>query len=215
MSDNTPTERFETPPAAAAAGVEPRSRRLLYILIGVGAALVIAIIILLIVLLTRNSGDEGSTDAKPSPSISASESASPTASETPSDSPTPSPSETVAAPPADPDPTGARFTTFSPVTNEDGCHKGGEGPFQDAQVPNIRITWKTADAVEAWFITGTDDAADSRFMQIPLSGNQDDFPYPIAFSCNEKSVTYTITLVQDSNTHVSKSWTVKNTGDKF
>ena len=215
MSDNTPTERFETPPAATAAGVEGKSRRLLYLLIGVGAALLIAIVILLIVLLTRNS-DAESTGALPSDSASVTPSVTPATSPSaiPSDSPLPTPT-TDAPPPADPDPTGARFTTFSPVTNEDGCHKGGEGPFQDAQVPNIKITWKTADAVEAWFITGTDDAADAQYMQIPVSGNQDDFPYPIAFSCGEKSVTYTITLVQDSSTHVSKSWTVKNTGDKF
>ena len=214
MSDNTPTERFTTVPPSPAEGAA-KSRRLLYILIGVGAALLVAIVILLIVLLGRN-GDGASTDAKSSPSVSASDSTSPTPSSTPSESPTPSTTPTAdAPPPPDAEPTGARFTKFSPVTNEDGCHKGGEGPFQEAQVPNIKITWKTADAVEAWFITGTDDAADSGFMQIPLNGNQDSFPYSIPFSCNESSVTYTITLVQDASTHVSKSWTVKNTGDKF
>lgn len=52
-------------------------------------------------------------------------------------------------------------------------------------------------------------------MQIPLNGDQADFPYEQTVDCADDSNVYTITLVGPDGKHVSKSWTVAITGDNF
>ena len=211
MSDNTPTERFDAPSATAPAGEAARSRALLYVLIGVGVLLLIAIIILIATLLGRPTATTG--DPTPSSTSTESVTPSPTPTET-SASPTPEPEETEDAPPPPPaEPTGARFKTFNSPSSESGCSAGGPG-FPETR-PLLQVSWSTAGADEAWFVTGTSDAADSQYMQIPLNGNQNDFPYPIEFNCGNDSTTYTITLVAPDGDHVQKHWTVSNTGDHF
>jgi hypothetical protein len=200
MSDNTPTERFETPPAARAAGVEGKSRRLLYILIGVGAALLIAIVILLIALLTRTSGDEGSTGAKPSPSVSASESASPTPSVTPSvtpsEVPTPSATPTEDAPPPPPPPTGP-VKNYSVDKTKVNCNGKTTAP--------MHFSWD-ATGVNLWFGVGTDNAKNAPYDNYPLTYELD-FDYQCGQAGNQQK--YTITVEQANGDLLSKTIVVK------
>ncbi len=231
MSDDTPTQRFDstgadapteviggpptTPEGAAGGGVngEGKSRRLLIILASVGGALLIAVLILLVVLLTRGAPTTNPTDsASPSPS--------PTPSQTPSTSPSPTPSPSATStPPPEPEPTqppqatGPRFSSFSAPASEGGCSKGTID--FTPPVPTLRVSWATKGTDEAWIVMGDSDAADSQFMQIPLNGDQSDFPYPLYFNCSSDSTEYTITLVGPDGEHVNKHWTVTNTGEKF
>jgi hypothetical protein len=210
MSDSTPTERFNSPVAQEPTTTPPgQSRRALYILIGVGAALLVAIIILVIVLLTRG---DGTPTAAPAPSVT------PTVSETPSDTPSPTPSETEAE--SDDDGGGSdgassdpRFTVFDAPSKVSSCSMGGPGadPFR----PMVTVTWNSASAVSAWYVNGTSDAADSAYMQIPLAGDQTDFEYDQEFPCSQTTASFTITLVGKDGSHVNKTWTVQNTGDVF
>lgn len=62
---------------------------------------------------------------------------------------------------------------------------------------------------------GTDDAVDSGFMQVPTAGDESDFPYPLQFPCNQDTQKYTLTLLGTNGQHVSKTWTVTNSGDNF
>lgn len=212
MSDNTPTERFDLPAATAVDDDGPKSKTLLYILIGVGALLLVAVIILIATLAGRNSADSGDAIA-PTSSASA-PSPTPTVTESTVASPSPTPEETAPAeePAPAPEPTGARFKTFNASATE-SCSSGGPGA--DPFIPLVHVSWSTAGADEAWFVMGTSDAADSQYMQIPLNGSQADFQYEQLFNCSQEKTKYTITLVAPDGTHVSKTWTVTNTGDQF
>lgn len=211
MSDNTPTERFDAPVTGAAADEVTKSRTLLYVLIGVGVLLLVAIVILIATLLGRPGANAADPTASPTVTDSATPTPTPTES-SPSATPEPEvPEDEEPEPPAEP--TGARFKTFNAPSSEDGCSPGGPG-FPETR-PLLKVSWSTAGADEAWFVMGTSDAADSGFMQIPLNGNQSDFPYPIEFNCSNDSTTYTITLVAPNGDHVQKHWTVTNTGEQF
>lgn len=101
MSDDTPTQRLPHGGEGSELAEErQKSRTLLFVLIGVGAALLVAIVVLLILLLGNNPGTPSA-----SPSSTVTESTSPTPSDTPTPSatpeptPTPTPSETQAPPP--------------------------------------------------------------------------------------------------------------------
>ena len=203
MSDSTPTQKLTT----VVEGDAPKSRTLMYVLIGIGALLLVAIIALIVALLSSNA----TPAAAPSPTPTVSSTPSPTSSE-PSATPTPSQTEAPVVDPA-PAPAGARFKTFNAPSSESGCSAGGPG-FPETR-PLVTVSWSTAGADEAWFVMGTSDAADSGFMQIPLNGNQSDFQYEQQFNCSSPSTTYTITLVAPDGSHVNKSWTVTNTGDQF
>jgi hypothetical protein len=114
------------------------------------------------------------------------------------------------------------FTTFTVPRMERGCSNngngnrggGGDGGGQE-QSANIQVTWATANAAEVWIVQGTSDAANAQFMQLPTSGNQSDFPNPIAYDCSQATNTFTMTLVGSDGVHVSKSWTVINRGNRF
>ena len=102
MSDDTPTQRIPQDEIGEELVEErKKSRTLMYILIGVGAVLIIAIIVLLVFLF---GGDKGTPTADPTPSSTPS--ATPTVSENPTPSPTPTPTPTV-EPVPDPEPTQA------------------------------------------------------------------------------------------------------------
>lgn len=224
MSDDTPTQKFDAAgdaptermtQADSDSGEAPagRSRRTLIILASIGGALLLAVLILLVVLLTRGSSDPVALPTN-TESESATPSASPTPSESASPSPSPSPEETEEAPPPPPpsEPTGPRFTNF---IAEDTISCSAGGPGADPFVPRIEVAWTSAGADEAWYVNGTSDAADSGYMQIPLSGDESDFPYEQLFNCGNDQNKYTITLVAPNGDHFSKTWTVTNTGDNF
>lgn len=222
MSDDTPTMRFEQPAEPGGSGApnpgdgrRDRSRILIIVLSIVGGVLLIGVVILLTLLF---SGGLGGPKADPLNDVSSSPSASETPSETPSASPSerpsasPSASPTAAPPPPPPQETGPRFKTLNYPSSQ-SCSAGG--PSFPATRPTFTVSWSTAGADEAWFVNGTDDAADSGYMQIPLNGNQGDFPYEQIVDCSDGSNTYTITLVGPDGKHVSRSWTVTITGDHF
>jgi cytoskeletal protein RodZ len=220
MSDDTPTQKFPSASDEVKEDLQEekqKSKGLLIGLIAAGALLLVAIVVL-VFFLGRATGQPQAGDTQTS-TPSASDGPTPGASETPGALPTPTavPTEEPvddgddAAPPPPPPPTGAAFTTFSPKSQV-RCEFSAPG--FDPPTPIVEISWKTVRADSAWIVQGTSDAADSGFMQIPLNGNQSDFQYELQFPCFQANATFTITLVGSDGHHVSKSWTIKNTGDK-
>ncbi|TAL44674.1 MAG: hypothetical protein EPN91_04010 [Salinibacterium sp.] len=216
MSDDTPTERFDTPGDApterfAATGAAPAaaspaaasSRRTIIILSSIGGALLLALIVLLVLLLAR----PGAVAPTPTPTES---STSPTPTETASATPTPTATPTEDTPPPA---SGPQFTNFIAPSSQGGCSTGGPGV--DPFIPKVKVAWTSSGATSAWYVNGTSDAADSGYMQIPLNGDQEDFPYSQDFNCSNEVNTYTITLVGPEGDHKSKTWHVTNTGDTF
>jgi hypothetical protein len=225
MSDDTPTQRFDAAgdaPTQRLSATQPtdvplevaeerKSRRLIIIFASIGGALLLGVLILLILLLTRGDGVPTASTSSPTPTASSTPSVSPTPSATPTPTPTPTPTATAAPPP--PEETGPRFTSFSAPSTEGGCSAGGPG-FPETR-PNVEVSWASAGTDEAWFVGGSGDAAEAGYMQIPLNGNQNDFPFQREFNCGGDSDTFTITLVGPDGEHVNKTWTVENTGDQF
>jgi hypothetical protein len=206
MSDDTPTQRFDAQPAPVGpTGDKPKSR--LPLVLGIVGGVLLLVVILLLVLLLRGQGTPEAAGTN-SPIASTSPSASPTpTTSVAAPSPTPSESHTTAPPPPPP-PTGPAFTKFVKQTSINSC---SGGPYYTGAPPIIEVTWATVRTDSAWIIQGTDDAADAQFMQIPVSGNQSNFPYELDFACGSPSSTYTITIVGSNGKHLSKSWTIKNT----
>jgi hypothetical protein len=202
MSDDTPTQRFDQQPAASASGERRKRSPLIPILITAGAILLVAVVVLVVVLVTRPTSSTLALNTNsPSPSVT------PTTPvvNTPSPTPTPTPSHSNAPPPPqNPD---AAFTLFAPDLSKYSC---SAGPYYSGPTPIVKIKWATVRAKSAWIVQGTSDAADSGFMQIPLSGNQSNFPSELDLACDPPTSTFTITLVGNDGKHVSKSWTVHN-----
>jgi hypothetical protein len=167
-----------------------QNRTLIIVLSAVGGVLLLAVVALLFLLLGRGLASEptaGVTDA-------------PTATGTPTASPTPSPTQTQAAPPPAEDTT-PRFTSFNAVT-EVMCPNSGDKP-------EIQFSWSTANAVEVWYTSGHEDAVDDNYMQVPLSGDQDDLTDEHLFECAHREFgEYTLTLVGENGEHVNQFWTV-------
>jgi hypothetical protein len=201
MSDDTPTQRFDAPPTGAATASKPN--RLVPLLIIVGLILIAAIVVLVLVLVSRPANPQPAavTSPSPTPTLTA-----PPPVVNPTPTPTPSQSHTSAPPP--PQSTDAQFTTFVVQKAINSC---SSGPYYTGTPPIVKVTWATIRANSAWIVQGTSDAADSGFMQIPLSGNESDFQYPIDFNCDAPDATFTITLVGTNGKHVSKHWTIQNT----
>jgi len=217
VSDDTPTQRFDTPPPEAQPDPEEKKNRTLTVaLIIVGAILLIAIIILVVVLAARGSGsttagDTTSTSASASPSETASTTAS--ASATPTATPTPTPTHTVAPPPPSNDAVINSFTTGSTtVLCNESAPQGDHQP--------IGFSWSTSKAAKVYFGVNTNDASTaSLFDNLPASGNSnDDFPSgynhgDFEFPCPSASQKYTLTVVGDNGHKQSKSVTIVNKGD--
>jgi hypothetical protein len=216
MSDNTPTERFDSPaPAANDGAVVKKRNSLLYLLIGIGTLLLLALVTVIILMLNRGTGQpvaavgpDSSQSASPSSDSSDLPSASPSAVNSASPSTAPSAKQTNAPPPPPAD-TKPHFTTFQVPTQESGCGTGPNFSF----VPPIKVKWVAVNAASVWFVQGTSDAVESQYQQLPTSGNQNDFkPYgPPNFTCNGQSATYTLTILGTDGSHFSKHWTVKDT----
>lgn len=205
MSD-APTQRFEPLPPANSGGNQPKSR-LPLVLIIVGAILVIAVILLLVVLLRGNAGTPQAADTT-TPAANQTQTTAPTTSAAPAVTPTPTPSTSHTNAPPPVQSTNPAFTVFQVQKTVNSC---SGGPYYTGAPPIVKVTWATIRTNSAWIIEGTDDAANAKFRQIPLSGNQSDFQYEIDFPCGSPSATYTITVVGSNGKHLSKTWTIKNT----
>ena len=216
MSDDTPTQRLPQGSAESELVEErKKSRTLLYILIGVGAAILIALIVVLVMLFTR----DGDPESAPTPTTTTSSSPTPSDSPTPSESPTPTPTPTPTADPPPPPPpdTSPGFASFNLSTQNVQCQSppapGGGGVIPPN--PQVRFNWTAKNAQAVWFVFGTSDAADAGAFPLPLSGNQDDVYHSansMEFPCYQAEQKYTITVVGNNGQHVSKTFTVKNTG---
>jgi flagellar basal body-associated protein FliL len=207
MSDDTPTQRLPETTDAAGELVEERqkSKALLFTLIGVGAALLIAIIVLLIILF---GGGRGTPDSTATPSDT------PTVSPTPSDSPTPTPTPTATAAPPPPPDTSPGFASFS--QGQTVFCNATPGPGYTT--PGISFTYTAKNASSVWFIFGEGDAADAQAFPMPISGNQGDVyggGSKVEYPCGAATAKFTLTVVGTNGQHVSKTFTVTNTGDKF
>ena len=222
MSDDTPTQRFDTPGPEGDGDPEKndpetkKSRTLMIALIIVGAVLLIAIIILVVVLAARGSG---SPQADPSTSSSASTTASDTASQTPSATPTPTPTPTATqtvAPPPPPPSNNPVINSFTSGTSVVLCNTSA--PQGDHQY--IGFTWSSSKAAKVYFGVNTNDASTaSLFDNLPASGNSnDDFPDgynhgTYEYPCTALSTKFTLTVVGDNGHKASKSITIENHGD--
>lgn len=214
MSDDTPTQRFDSPVdaptgliAAPADEVvaEGRSRRLIIILSIVGGVLLLGVVILLVVLLTRGSSAPVALPTNsPSPSVSATASATPTKSASPTPTPTVTSTATQAPPPPPPPNTATTVTSFD-MAKSHNCSQGTPVYLQ--------VSWTSENGVAAYFGVNTADAQTGGMgWTLPPSGNQDDFPngyVPYEYQCGNTTTDYTITIVGSDGTKASKKITVK------
>lgn len=148
MSDDTPTQRLPQGEDASGELVEERkkSRTLMFVLVGVGAALLIAIIVLLIILF----GGRGTPSAGPTPSDTPS--VTPTASDTPSPSATPTPTpepEPEPEPTQAPPPPPSDIVSYTVTKKTVDCSSGDPVP--------ITFNWNTTGESVS-FGVGTDFA---------------------------------------------------------
>ncbi|MEP6479749.1 MAG: hypothetical protein ABJB03_10180 [Rhodoglobus sp.] len=238
MSDDTPTQRFDQPGADApterfdsvppphdpgASGIEAgddgekKSRKLLIILIAVGAAILLGILIVLIVLLTRGNGTPTAAGtSSPSPTASATPTAtkSATPSATPTPTPTPTPTQTVAPPPPPPS-TEVEITDFSAPSSV-LCNK--DAPV-DPGVSPISFSWSSDNGIAAYFAAGNTNDAEANGMgwTLPPNGNQNDFPSGYTnptYPCYGASATWTLTVVGTDGSRDTAHVTIQNKGDK-
>ena len=206
MSDDTPTQRFDVQPEPGGSGEgKPKSR--LPLVLGILGGVLLLVVVLLLVLLLRGQGTpQAAGTTSPILSTTSSTSSTPT---TPPVTPTATPSGShTTAPPPPKQSTDPAFTKFVVQSAINSC---SSGPYYTGTPPIIQVTWATVRTNSVWIIQGTDDAADAQFMQLPVSGNQSNFPYEIDFECGSPSATYTMTIVGSNGKHLSKSWTIKNT----
>jgi hypothetical protein len=221
MSDDTPTQRFDTAGDAPTQRMtapseevveERKSRKLMIILGAIGAALLLALIIVLVLLLTKGNATPGalptqSASASPTPSVTPTKSAAPTA------TPTPTPTQTQAAPPPPPPPsTDAEITNFS-ATHSVLCNSSDQSGIE----PSLEFNWSSKNAIAAYFGVATDDAQSGGMgWTLPPNGNQHNFPSgydPFYYPCPTASVTYTLTIVGTGGSKDSQKVTVTNNGD--
>ncbi len=175
------------------------NKNLIITLSAVSGVLLLALVAVIFLMIGQGQGGQASSVPE------ASSSPSPSVSESPSETPSASPSaSSEAAPPADTKP---KFASFSAPTTV-RCD-AGDADNQPPKPP-ITVSWASANAVEAWYSPGNQDAKSKNYMQIPLSGNQNDFTDDHLFPCFDRgpSRDYTITLVGPKGERVSKTWTV-------
>jgi hypothetical protein len=179
-----------------------KPRPLTIILISACGVLLLAVVALVFLFIGRGSagGDQLANQSL------ATNSATPTA----TTAPPPTQAAPVAAPTTAPKPVdhSTRFTSFiAPTTVK--CVQGSDTK------PLIHVSWSSVNAVSAWYTANNGDAANDKYMQIPLSGNQDNFTDEHLFDCfHRPSQDYTLTLVAPNGAHISKHWTVTNVGDQ-
>jgi hypothetical protein len=202
MSDDTPTQRLDTPaPEGHGEPEEKKSRGLMIALIAIGALLLIALIILLIVLL----GGNGKPVAASTTSPTASASETPTATATPTATVTPTPTVTPTTPPPPPPPPSTKpaITGYSISPSKLDCSQG---------TPNLSIHWTSVNGKNAYFGVNTNDAMTGGMgWVLPPSGSDADFPdgyHPYPALCGNDSTEYTITILGNDGSKVSKKFTV-------
>jgi len=189
MSDSTPTQKITTVVDSDA----PKSRTLLYVLIGIGALLLIAVIVLIATLLSSNP----TPAASPSPTPTVSVTPSTTPSE-PSATPTPSQTEEPVVDPAPaPDPIPG-FDSFA-YEQDAGCQPG------DSQ-QQLTFSWSSDDAVRAYVGVQTNNAKSA-----PYESNLPPvYTYTnIYYNCGQASQFYTVTLEDAAGRLTHKTVTVK------
>jgi predicted nucleic acid-binding Zn ribbon protein len=216
MSDDTPTQRIPQDEIGEELVEErKKSRTLMFILIGVGAALLVGLIVLIVILVTPRAGTVPVADTTPPP---ASATSTPTPSDTPTATPTPTPtvapSETSAPPPPPPPPdTSPGFASFSAPNVK--CPEPVESGEELGAPAIIKFTYKAKNAQSVWFIFGNEDAANQGIFEMPLQGDQSDVygnDDPIYFPCSGASTTMTLTVVGTNGAHVNKTFVVTNNG---
>ena len=189
MSDDTPTQRFDT--QTPATGDQPRSR--LPLILGIiGGALLIAVIVLFVLLLGK---------ATPSPTASDTNAALPTDSNGPSSTPVPVPTVTITATAA-PNPGGGTAAPEKPNGHNVLITQYTISPLHpdcSSGHAYLNITWKAVNGGGAYFGVNTADAMESGMgWNLPASGTQNDFPdgyHPFDYTCGNTSEPYTITVI--------------------
>ena len=182
--------------------VPSKPRTVTIILLSACGVLLLAVVALVFLFIGRGAGGgdqlAGQTLATTTPTPTT------TAAPAPTQAP-PAAAATAAPKPVD---KSTRFTSFvAPTTVK--CVQGSDTK------PLIHVSWSSANAVSAWYTANNGDAATDAYMQIPLSGNQDNFTDEHLFDCfHRPTQDYTLTLVAPNGAHVSKHWTVTNVGDQ-
>jgi hypothetical protein len=193
-SRRKPSPMSQTAPASP-------NRKVVVTLAVIGGVLLITVIALVFLLIGRNLGGAENPTAAIGQTSNA-PSAPPTQQPT-----TPAPT-TQSTPTPKPVDHSTRFTYFHAVTQVK-CVQGSDTK------PVIMVSWASANAVSAWYTANAGDAANDMYMQIPLTGNQNDFTDEHLFDCfHRPSQAYTLTLVAPSGQHISEHWTVTNVGDQ-
>ncbi len=205
MSDDTPTQRIDAPATGVNEAIEEegkKSRGLMIALIAIGALLLIGLIIVLIILLGRDGTPVAVGTTSPSASVTPSQT--PTTSATPTATPTPTPTPTTAPPPPPPPPsTKPSITAYSISPSKLDCSSG---------TPNLSIHWSSVNGKNAYFGVNTDDAMTGGMgWVLPPTGSDADFPdgyHPYQALCGNDSTEYTITILGNDGSKVSKKFTV-------
>jgi len=170
-------------------------------LIAIGALLLIGLIIVLIILLGRNGTPVAVGTTTPTASASATPSETPSATPTPTTTPAPTPTATTPPPP--PPSTKPSITGYSISPGKIDCSNG---------TPNLSIHWSSVNGKHAYFGVNTDDAMTGGMgWVLPPSGSDADFPdgyHPYQALCGNQSTEYTITILGNDGSKVSKKFTV-------
>jgi len=181
-----------------------KSRGLMVALIAVGALLLVGLIIVLIILLAGNGTPVavGTTTPTPTPTTSDSPSQSPmvTTSSTPITTPTPTSTPTTPPPPPSTKPS---ITGYSISPGKIDCSNG---------TPNLSIHWTSVNGKHAYFGVNTNDAMTGGMgWVLPPTGSDANFPsgyHPFQAQCGNDSTEYTITILGNDGSKVSKKFTV-------
>lgn len=204
MSDDTPTQRIGTPENTSVneeiKEEGKKSRGLMIALIAIGALLLIGLIIVLIILL----GGKGTPVAVGTTTPSASDTPSQTPTVTASATAVTTPAPTTAPPPPPPPPsTKPSITGYSISPSKLDCSNG---------TPNLSIHWSSVNGKHAYFGVNTNDAMTGGMGWIlPPSGSDANFPsgyHPYPAQCGNDSTEYTITILGNDGSKVSKKFTV-------
>ena len=180
-------------------------------------AAALVVIIVLIVIRVVNAPKTSSAIAQTAgPTISGTPSTTPvqTATGSPTATSSIAPIAGQPAQPAQPAPTKAStkptFTSFS-STDSVSCSvpPAGDVPFSGSpQVdPTFTISWKSANADQAYIGATTGDASEAPYSQVDASGS---FSYD--YVCPQESVDWTVTLIGSDGSKVSKTAHITNTG---
>jgi hypothetical protein len=207
VSDDTPTQRFDTPATPSGGETieqETKSHGLMIALIVVGAAMLIALIILLIVLLS-GSGKPVAV-ATPTPTAA---SQSPTPSTTASSGPSPTPSATKTVAPPPPPPSGPVLISFTTGTPTVQCDSRTGNPLP------LSFRWAGSGGSVVYIAVGaTDDPkSNGQGWELPTIGTQADFPNEIDYSCYSATATYSLGIYDGSGHKSVKQITIKNNGE--